>query len=958
MKIFSPLQIAQNQRTLEQNKQYHWVVSPSLYVRISTGKVELQHDVIADIMESMGDLPMPDMGMPKPKGEWLLNGSLYAPEGTTTRAGQASVTFNEQKKSLNVFGDRHWQGGIPSSPTEFSQMMLDYKHAFGGDEFPLNPTGSGFKADDLPNVESSQDTITSNSNQHAPAGFAPLDPSWPQRAKFQGSYDQKYMEKFFPGYPEDMDWRLFMTAPEDQWFEEFFQGDEHFKLENMNPHKAVQQGQLPNLYPRCFIKDTRAAELEQFKEVDLHLDTVWFFPDKDIIQLIWRGGMITQDDEAEEISHMLLAYESHKDQRRSGDHYRVAMERRINDPDPLQDSLNTQDLIPLGEASAMQLLQQSALENALPSAFQENLETKASTIQATVDEQVAGALEDLKKQLASPSLTDEKRTQVLKQLDSLNAPAQVDGDSAALMNKLDKILPGLSSGKAKDLDLSDFSFKKIDDIFAEIDLFSTDQKAKMLEQVKPQIDDLSKQLQDNKTQEMLTEQQREIIQQQLDDLLALDDENLPLTLTVLPRLDIEAIKQQIATTTPELEKANQELHLMLSNPMLKDSDRLAEAKTKMEQLQESALSNTNQQLDDAKKGFLESYVMAAHFSDHGLSPHEDDDKQLKKLLTIVNGDKDASNQDWACLDLSGKNLDGMNFSNCLMEQVNFSSASLIGANFEGAVLARTDLTNANCTQANFNNANIGNSNCHHTNFTLCQFDQSKFSKTRFIGCSFIDTKITQPEVLEVIIEDSDFSNSTIKNFPFIELTLSSVRFNNATMETCNFISSNLENCSFDHASLPSTAWANTSVHNSSFISADMTSNCFVSSDEDNPCTFSGLNFSDAILNKANLQNLSLSNSIFERSSLESANFAGADLSHSNLDDCKASKIILRKANLNQASLKRANLMEGILTKAIITHTDLEAANLYAVDFLQATVKGTRFNSANLDATILKDWRPS
>lgn len=958
MKTFAPLQIAYNQRTLEQNKQFHWVVSPSLYIRISTGKVELQHDVIADVMESMGEAPMPDMGMPKPKGEWILNGSLFAPQGTTTNAGQASVTLNGKNKTINVFGDRHWQGTIPSAPADFESMPLDYQHAFGGAEFANNPLGSGYKTEQLPNLESSQETITSNAKSYTPAGFAALDPSWPQRMQYQGTYDQHYLEKFFPGYPQDMDWKLFMSSQQDQWIDGFFQGNESFELKNMHPQQSVQQGQLPGLFPRCFIKDSKAPELEQFKEVDLHLDTIWFFPDKDVIQLIWRGGMTVQDDEAEQISHMLLAYESHHDQRREADHYRVAMERRINDPDPLQDSLNTSDLIPLGAASAMQLLQASALENAQPSAMQQNLESKAETIKAAVDEKVEESLNDLKKQLESPAVEQDQRQQILDQLAQLDQPAKPDDDSAALLAKLEEILPGLTSDNPKDLDLSDFSFKKIDEIFAEIELFTAEQKTKMLEQAKPQIEQLTAQLNDDNINNNLSEEQRDLIQQQLDSLLNLGNEDIKPAITELPRLDIETIKQQVAATTPEIDKAKQELHLMLSNPLLSNTEQIQQAKDKLEQLQKNELAAIDQQLDEANKQFIESYAMGAHFADHGLSPHADDDVQKNKLLAIMNGDKNASGQDWACLDLSGQNLDGMNFSHCLMEQVNLTGASLIGANFEGTVLARANLNKANCTQANFNKANIGASQCNGTRFDQCEFDESKFSKAEFTACSFISANIIQPEALEISIKDCDFSSAKIKNFPFLELTLSGIDFSHAELETCNFVNSELRSCKFKHSKLPSTAWANTSVHSTSFQYADMTSNCFVSADEDNPCTFSGLDFSGAKLEKANFSNLPLRNSIFSHCDMESANFSGADLSNSNFDDCMGHKVMFRKANLDQASMKRANLMEAVMAKAIITHTDLDTANLYGVDFLRATVKNTRFHGANLDATILKDWRPS
>lgn len=952
------MQLSCNQRTFEQDKTFHWVVSPSLFIELSSGKVKMMHECISDIMDSMGELPMLDMGMPKPRAEWLLNGSLYSPKGTRTRAGQASVTINGKNKTINVFGDRIWQAGLPSSPTEFESMPLDYQHAFGGSEYAKNPLGSGFKSEQLANLESVKETISSNSNTYTPACFAPLDPSWPQRTQFQGTYDQHYLEKYYPGYPKDMDWKLFMTAQQDQWVEGFFQGNESYELLNMHPEFSCQKGQLPGLIPRCFIKDSQADTFAQFKEVQLQLDTIWFFPDKDLIQLIWRGGMLVQDDEAEQISHALLAYEKQSDEQRDTEHYRNAMERRINSPDPLQDNLNTQDLIPSGEASAMQLLQESAMENSQPSAMQSNLETKAAAIKEAVDDKLKDSLQELKLQLENPALADDQRQQILDQLNHLQQPIKPADDSALLKEKLNKLLPGFTSDNPKDLDLSEFSFKKIDQIFAEIEQFSSEQKAKMLEQIQPQIDQLSNQLKNDKVQNQLSIEQRELIQQQLDALLSLTNENKSESLTKLPRLEIENIKQQLVSTTPEIEKAKQELHLMLSNPLLIDTDKVQQTKDKLEQLEQNELATINQKIDDCQQQFLQGYAMGAHFTDPGLSPHENEDKQKEKLLSIVSGDKNASNQDWACLDLSGQNLDGMDFSNCLMEQVKLIGASLIGANFEGAVLARADLTNANCTQANFDKANIGASLCHNTRFDQCQFDETKLSKGEYMGCSFIGANISQPEVLEIKINDCDFSSATIKNLPFLELEMTAINFSHAFLETCNFVNSKLNNCVFEHAKLPSTAWANTSAHDINFQYAEMTSNCFVSSDEDSLSSFSNLDFTGARLEKSNFQNLSLKDSIFAHCQIESANFSGADLTNSIFDDCIGHKAMFRKANLNYASMKRANLMEAVMSKAIITQTDLETANLYGVDFLRATVRNTRFNGANLDATILQDWRPS
>jgi uncharacterized protein YjbI with pentapeptide repeats len=958
VKIFAPLQIAQNQRTFEQNRQFHWVVSPSLFVRISTGKVELQHDCIADIMESMGDIPMLDMGMPKPKGEWLANACLFAPEGTEIQAGQASIEIAGNKKNLNVFGDRHWRAGIPSTPQKFTSMPLDFNRAYGSEEYAMNPVGLGFKTEKLPNIELAEKTITDNNSQYAPASFSPLDPSWPQRNQYQGTYDSQYMEKYFPGYPQDMDWRLFMNASQDQWLDNFFQGNEAFELSNLHPQKSLIKGQLPGLSPRCFIKDTSELAESQFKEVDLHLDTVWFFPDKDIIQLIWRGGMQVSSDEAEQISHVLLAFEDNQDPLRNSEHYRNAMNERIQNKDPLQDSLNTQDLIPLGAPSAMQLLQQSAMEDIQESPLSSNMQSKAETIQAVVDEKVERSLQELKQQIDNPAIDAQQKNDLLAKLDSLNSPKQQDPATEVLLKKLNKIIPGINSGNPKDLDLSEFSFKKLDEIFAEINGFSNAKKAEALESIKPQLDGLYQQLENADSQNNLDDQQRTTIKEQIQRLENLANDEVSPSLTALPRLDIEAIRQQINATSPDIQKAQQELHLMLTNPMLANNEKILKARQQLDNLQKNELAKISDNLDVAQNQFKQGYGMAAHFADHGLSPHKDDELQRNKLLSIANGNKDASEQDWACLDLSGQNLDDMNFSNCYMEQVNLSGASLVGANFSGAILARANLTNTNCSQANFDNANIGNSHCHDTIFDGSSFNESKFSKTEFIGTSFIGAYINQPEVLYIILKDCNFDRSIIKGFPFLELDLKNISFRNAQLETCNFINSQLTGCNLDSAFLPSTAWANTSISSTSFIAADMTSNCFVGADEDTVCNFENLNFSGAILNKANFQNLNLPGTLFTESELNSANFSGTDLSDSNFDDACGKQIVLRKANLNQASMKRADFMEGIMSKALLTNANLETCNLYGVDFIRATIKGTRFKGANLDATILRDWRPS
>ena len=957
------MQLNCNQRTFEQNKAFHWVVSTSLFIKLDSGKVELIHDCISDVMESMGDIPMLDMGMPKPVAEWLVNGKFYSPNQTPCIAGEAKAQIAELSKSLNIFGDRQWVAGIPSKPLPFTDQALEYQYAFGG-ELATNPSGIGFKQDQLPNIEDSKNSITDKHKPYLPAGFAPLDPSWPQRSQYQGTYDQTYMEKYFPGYPKDMDWRLFMSAPKDQWFDRFLIGNESFQFVNMDPEKPLIQGTLPSLKPRCFINDTKESNPDlHFKEVDLNLDTAWFFPDKNIVQLIWRGGMLVETDEAEQISHMILGYENLNDDKRPSSHYLDALNLRINAKDPLLNSLNTQDLIPQGSASAMQLLQQSAMENLQENQLTNNLEKKADLIKGSIDEKVNEAIADLTSQLNSSDIDSAQKDLVLNKLQALNQPIEQDLDTKLLMDKINEILPGVTSKDPNDLDLSNFSFNKIDEIFAEIAIFTDKKKDQAIDAAKPQLEALRLLLSQDDTLSRLSSEQKDDLKVQIATLEAIiSGDEAPTILAPLPRIDVQEMKNQLLNSNPEISSAQQQLHLLLINPLLTNKEQVQDAKDKLDLLTSTVMAEIETSLDLAQKQFTETYAMAAHFAETGLSPHQDETRQIQKLLTIVNGDKDASHQDWACLDLSGINLDGVNFAGSLMEQVNLSGASLQDANFEGAILARANLSNTNCHGSNFDNANLGAALCTKTNLSNCSFIETKFSKSKFEGCEFSHSHFNQPEVLEIELNSCNFSSSVIDNWPFLELEMTDINFNQAQLNSCHFINSKVHDCSFVAASLPSTAWANTSIRNTSFHQADMTSNCIVSSAEidDNQETgyFENLDFSEATLDKANLQGLDLQGNNFSQAKIASTNFANADLTNCQFDDCQGSQALFRKSVLTGASMVRANLMEAVLSKAILTQVNLEKANLYGVDFLRATVRDTRFNNANLDATILRDWRPS
>ena len=281
------------------------------------------------IPEQLKPMPVLDVGMAKPRGEVLINGSCFSPKGSTRQASMVSVRVGEMKKELAVFGDRYWKKtivGVASvtEPVPFSEMPITWKNAFGGKEFADNPTGKGIdpvvtiNGDSLvplPNIEYPHKLIGSPSDRPAPAGFGPLDMMVPTRQKKVGTYDDKWLKERWPYFPEDMDYEFFNCAPEDQFLEGFFTGNEEIEIMNMHPDLQLISSHMPRLRIRCFVtkKELSKSKEEIFQDVPMHIDTLWLFPSILRGVAIYRGTTEIFDEEYEDVSRILIATEKAAD---------------------------------------------------------------------------------------------------------------------------------------------------------------------------------------------------------------------------------------------------------------------------------------------------------------------------------------------------------------------------------------------------------------------------------------------------------------------------------------------------------------------------------------------------------------------------------------------------------------------------------------------------------------------
>ncbi len=266
-----------------------------------------------------------DLAYFKPRCDVTVVGRAYPKAGPARQMQVGFWVGREQGKverSANVLGDRTWSKTLgiavaPSEPAAFESMPLTYSRAFGGPEFAANPVGTGHKsatdADGalrLPNVEDPARPITSPSDAPSAQCFAPLSPSWRPRARFQGTYDKRWLATRWPYFPDDYDWQGAQHAPLPQQVDDLA-ADAPYELRAMSRRAPVLRGNLPGFAVRCFAERATANGEDGggFCEVPMKLDTVHFDLEAHKVVLVWRGLLAVSDDEAHEIAHLFLTAE-------------------------------------------------------------------------------------------------------------------------------------------------------------------------------------------------------------------------------------------------------------------------------------------------------------------------------------------------------------------------------------------------------------------------------------------------------------------------------------------------------------------------------------------------------------------------------------------------------------------------------------------------------------------------
>lgn len=260
-----------------------------------------------------------DQWMPKLRGEFLVCGKAVAPMGVPVSHLNVSVSVGALRKRIAVSGDRFWRPGLlrvhTTDAAPFLEVPITYERAFGGDGYPDNPVGMGYRAqrrvDDgqnvqLPNLLSPSRPILHQTDEPMPCTLGAVDFAWPGKLSSTGTFDKNWFKERYPLPPSDFDFRIYNVAPPDQQLDRgFFVGDESVCIDAMHDSQPEIRSHLPGLSMRLFVAKTGCSLLE----TSVRLDTVWLFPSALTGVALYRAVINCDDADARDIDAIMLACE-------------------------------------------------------------------------------------------------------------------------------------------------------------------------------------------------------------------------------------------------------------------------------------------------------------------------------------------------------------------------------------------------------------------------------------------------------------------------------------------------------------------------------------------------------------------------------------------------------------------------------------------------------------------------
>lgn len=863
MKVLKPQSLSVLHRCFERQQRAWLGVSVIGFVPLAAEPALLPEQELWQLVPSLlGDTPL-DVAVPKQGAEFVLAGDACAPTGQPLRGMKVGVRIGALRKELHVFGARQWIGSSPSEPEPFERLPLVWEHAYGGPGYEANVAGLGHVALDtpagrvhpLPHIEYPTQPSVKPGSPIAPAGLGALNPMAPQRKRFDGTYDDAWLQQDFPGTPRDIDWRYFCVASEDQWQPEPFAGDEPVELLHLHPEHSRLAARLPGIRPVIAVREKQmVAGAARFLEP--RLTTVWLFPNQLRMALVWHALMPVADEFADEVALIQVGAEW-MDRPKAREHYLKAIEERLDDEQGALRMLDDEDLLPEGMAVPNEAL-----------ARHERLLKDSGIGLERHQEKVKRSQEHLETELRSrfgDAMVQELRAEQARTLRELGLP-----DPATPLPKdvkglaaLAKQMPSMGPGS---------TFSKMMD----------SRKAELMSEA-------------NKT--------LQAVGQDRSWLAALQSSNPMAAMKQKPKSFVQgmaSLEQELAglpaaarpgnLLTPELRNAAVQGDARLK-PMMQAVAHLQDRPAPLDATTATAWREGAAQAKAQGRSFAGLRLQAADFRGMDLSG------------------VDFSGAELEGADFTEARLEGAHFDGASLAHAKLSRARLDGASFVKANLGKADLTGAVGSGCNFSEATFSEATLVEAVLPSCQLQGASLLDTDLQRTDLSGLRLENAVLMRCRLAGARLDAASLNRTSFIECDAAGASFRQAALAGADFVNCVLDGACFDGARADNLrAVHQTSLKGASFVQAELRRANFRGMPLD------GANFTEALADGADFGDSQAPGASFVRASLKEALLAKAELTGSRFVQANLMSAILQHAVLCGADLSGCNLFGADLAR--------------------------------------------
>lgn len=854
MKIIKPQKLALLTRVFENDGQAYLVLSAMAFFPLTAPK-KLLHEVSLwrTAAEEAGPHGVLDAGMTKHRGEVLVFGKACTLNQVPAPATSVRVQIASIDKVLHVVGDRVWEAGGASDPVPFTEMPITWERAFGGCGFAENPVGRGMLAVEdrgrslvpLPNIELPNEGVRSPKDRPSPAGFGPLDITWPQRMRHVGTYDNEWLRTRYPGFAKDLNWEHFNVAPEDQRIRGYFDLAAPFRVEGMSPGQRVVEGRLPGVSARLFVAQ-RDAE-KTLREAAARLDTVVLFPTAGRGLVIFRGMLPIAEDDGADVTCVVAAFED-PGAPRSIEHYQAVREKREDRKNGALYTLIDSDLMPAWEEP----------ENAPPDDWADMADLVRT--------------EDLRAAYA------ERKAQ--RHIEAARNAWIARGQDPAIFDK--------QAPKPKPAP------KTLDELPAYLEE-AEKEKDLLLEQAKTREAEALR----------LAREQCQRAGIDFDKLLAERKAKAggPPKLSLVK--DLERLKD-LAELLKNAGTPSPELSALVSNPAVEERLRKAEAQILEVYRKAAHLLPEAQYKGESDSALAREEVSQAKARGESLSGRDLTGVDLSNMdLSGV----DLSFALLEKVVLRGANLSGAKLHGATLARADLRGSRVVGAdltasNFGLADVRETDLSGSDLTDAIFYDADL-----RGAKLARCKLRRTILFGAKLMGVSLREIESADLTLIETSMAGADLAGAKLEKAVFLRCDMEDVDLSGAALANASFVACGCDGARFSSAILRGARFAmGTSCEHADFKGAEL-GRTFFRGASLKKADFVGVNapecdFSEVDFSGADLRGLFSPRSLFVRTRLTGAILEGANLMLGILQKADVFGADLRGANLFRADLAK------------------------------------------------------